>query len=459
MAKQTTIDRVPPQNIEAEMSVLGCLMISTDAIIRVADTLRAADFYKPAHAAIYEAILELFSRGEPIDILSVSNRLEEKGMLESSGGSSYLTSLVNSVPTASHVMHYADIVSRKKILRDLINASYHIGELGFNEDAHIELLLDEAEQKIFQISQHSLKQGFVKLKDTLDEAWTRFEHLSKHDGAMRGVPTGFKDLDMYLSGLQKSDLVILAARPSLGKTSLALTIAKNVALQSKLPVGVFSLEMSKDQLVDRLLAAEAHINLWNLRNGKLYDGDGQNDFERMRDAMDQLSTAPIFIDDGASSTVLQIRTMSRRLKAEQKNLGLIIVDYLQLINGEGRSENRVQEVSEISRALKQLARELDVPVLALSQLSRAVEMRTDGVPKLSDLRESGSIEQDADVVMFIHREDRVKKNTDKKNIAEIHIAKHRNGPIGIVELYFSEEHASFRELERHHMTEPASASF
>lgn len=454
-----TTDRIPPQNVEAEISVLGALMLSPDGMTRIADILRAADFYKPANTEVYEAMLELYGRGEPIDILSVSNRLEERGSLESVGGSSYLTSLVNSVPTASNIFHYATIVRRKKILRDLISASYHIGELGFNEDEHIESLLDQAEQRIFQISQHSLKQGFIQLKDTLDEAWERLESLHKGGGALRGISTGFADLDGYLSGLQKSDLIILAARPSLGKTSLALNIAQHVALNQKVPVGIFSLEMSKDQLVDRLLSAEAHINLWNLRGGKLYDGEGGGDFVRLRDAMDRLSAAPIFIDDGASSTVLQIRTMARRLKAEQNSLGLIVIDYLQLINSEGRSESRVQEVSEISRALKGLARELNVPILALSQLSRAVEMRTDGVPKLSDLRESGSIEQDADVVIFIHREDKIKKNTDKKNIAEIFIAKHRNGPVGSVELYFNNEQASFRTIEKHHATDAPDQRF
>ncbi|MEK7148781.1 MAG: replicative DNA helicase [Patescibacteria group bacterium] len=442
-------DRIPPQNIEAEMSVLGALMLSYDGMTRVADILRSQDFYKPTHQEIFDSMLELYARSEPIDVVSVTNRLNEKGTLETVGGSTYVTTLVNSVPTASNIVYYADIVRRKKVLRDLIDASYHIGELGFHEEENIEALLDSAEQKIFQISQHSLKQKFLKLKDTLVEAWDRLESLHKGgDAILRGVSTGFKDLDFLLAGLQKSDLIILAARPSLGKTSLALNIAQNVALHSKVPVGLFSLEMSKEQLVDRILASESHINLWNLRNGKLYDGEGANDFMRIRDAMDRLSEAPIFIDDAASSTVLQIRTMARRLKAEQKGLGLIVIDYLQLIQTPGRSESRVQEVSEISRSLKGLARELDVPILALSQLSRAVESRTDMIPKLSDLRESGSIEQDADVVMFIYREDKVKKNTERKNIAEIHVAKHRNGPTGIVELYFNEEHVSFRTIDR-----------
>ncbi len=441
-----TQERIPPQNIEAEISVLGALMLSSDAMNRVADTLRPADFYKPAHSEIYEAILELYGHGEPIDVLSVSSRITERGTLDSIGGSSYLATLVSSVPTASHIEHYGAIVRKKKILRDLINASYQIGEMGFDEASEIDMLLDGAEKKIFQISQHSLKQNFLHLKDMLSEAWTRFDNLHNGEHALRGVGTGFPELDGILSGFQKSDLIILAARPSLGKTSLALNIAKNVALAHNTPVGIFSLEMSRDQLVDRLLATEAHIDLGNLRSGKLPDGD----FVRIRDAMDRLAQAPLFIDDNGSSSIMQIRTLARRLKIEQKDLGLLVIDYLQLISGNGRPENRVQEVSEISRSLKSLARELNVPILALSQLSRAVESRTDGIPRLSDLRESGSIEQDADVVMFIHREDKFRKNTEKKNIAEIRIEKHRNGPTGIVELFFNENQVSFRTIERHH---------
>ncbi len=428
-------------------------MLSSDAMTRVADTLRSADFYKPAHSEIYEAILELYGRGEPIDVLSVSSRITERGTLDSVGGSSYLATLVSSVPTASHIEHYGGIVRKKKILRDLINASYQIGEMGFDEASEIETLLDGAEKKIFQISQHSLKQNFLHLKDMLSEAWNRFDILHNGENTLRGVGTGFPELDGILSGFQKSDLIILAARPSLGKTSLALNIAKNVALIHNTPVGIFSLEMSRDQLVDRLLASEAHIDLRSLRNGKLRDGDTDSDFVRIRDAMDRLAQAPIFIDDSGSSSIMQIRTMARRLKIEQKELGLLVIDYLQLIAGNGRPENRVQEVSEISRSLKSLARELDVPILALSQLSRAVESRTDGIPRLSDLRESGSIEQDADVVMFIHREDKIKKNTEKKNIAEIRIEKHRNGPTGIVELFFNENQVSFRTIERRHHTQ------
>jgi replicative DNA helicase len=445
--------RTPPQDVEAEISVLGSLMLDHDAIYRVADALSAHDFYKSAHREIFEAITDLFARREPVDVLSVGSRLKEKGKLDDIGGSGYLTTLVNAVPTASHVEHYASIVRRKRLLRDLIGASQQIAQLGYQEADNVEELLDEAEQKIFGIAKDSLRQEFFHVKDALEEAWDRIDRLHKGDGALRGVSTGFADMDGYLAGLQKSDLVILAARPSLGKTSLALNIARNVAVEEKKAVGVFSLEMSREQVTDRLIAAEAGVDLWRLRTGKLRADGPENDFERLRDAMGSLSQAPIFIDDVASPTVLELRAKARRLHA-QHELGLIVIDYLQLIRGHAKTESRVQEVSEISRALKGLAKELNVPVLALSQLSRGIEMRGPSArPKLSDLRESGSIEQDADVVMFIYREDKAKENTDKTNIAEILIEKHRNGPTGKVELYFSEQSAAFRTLEKHY-TEP-----
>ena len=439
--------RIPPQNVEAEMSVLGSLMLDREAMYRVADTLSVRDFYKPAHQLIYEAMLDLFKSHEPIDVLSVSTRLREKNILEDIGGSSYLTTLVNSVPTAAHVTHYGKIVHKKRVLRDLIDASYHIAELGYREEDSVEELLDEAEQRIFAISQTSLQQEFFAVKDALQEAWERIDHLHKGDGALRGVSTGFTDLDNLLAGFQKSDLIILASRPSLGKTSLALDIARNAALKAKVSVGLFSLEMSREQLVDRLVAAQAGVDLWRLRTGRLSSDGDDNDFVRIRDAMEELSQTAIFIDDAAMPTVMQIRAMARRLQAEH-GLDLLIIDYLQLIKGHDRAENRVQEVSEISRSLKALAKELNIPVLALSQLSRAVEARTDSIPKLSDLRESGSIEQDADVVMFIYREDKARKNTDRKNIADILIEKHRNGPTGKIQLYFAEEQASFRAIAR-----------
>ena len=443
--------RMPPQSIDAEMSILGSLMLDREAMYRVADMLSVRDFYKPSHQLIYEAMLDLFKAHEPIDVLSVSSRLREKGILEDIGGSSYLASLVNLVPTASHALHYAKIVNKKRVLRDLIDASYHIAELGYKEEESVENLLDEAEQRVFSISQTSIQQDFLPVKDALQEAWERLDNLHKGDGALRGITTGFKDLDNLIGGLQKSDLIILAARPSLGKTSLMLDIARNAALDpnTKASVGLFSLEMSREQLIDRLIAARAGIDLWKLRTGRLSSEGDDNDFVRIRDAMEDLSQAPIYIDDEAMPTVMQIRAMSRRLQAEH-GLDLVVVDYLQLIKGHERAENRVQEVSEISRSLKALAKELNVPVLAISQLSRAVESRTDSIPKLSDLRESGSLEQDADLVMFIYREDKAKKSTDRRNVADILIEKHRNGPTGRVELYFNEEQASFRSLARHY---------
>lgn len=432
---------MPPQDVEAEISVLGSLLLDKDAIYRVADVLSAHDFYKPLHREIYDAITDLNLRHDPVDVLSVASRLKEKGKLEDIGGSAYLASLVNSVPTASHVEHYASIVRKKRLLRDLIEASSHIAELGYREADNVEELIDAAEQKIFGIARDSLKQEFFLVKSALEEAWERIERLHKGDGALRGVSTGFSGLDNYLAGLQKSDLIILAARPSLGKTSLALTIAKHVALEEKKAVGVFSLEMSREQVVDRLLASDAKVDLWRLRTGHLNEAEG--DFTELRNAMARLAEAPLFIDDSASPTPIEIRAKARRLHATH-DLGLIVIDYLQLIRGHGRTESRVQEVSEISRSLKGLAKELNVPVLALSQLSRAIEQRGgDKKPQLSDLRESGSIEQDADVVMFIYRRDQ-----EQRQLAEILIEKHRNGPTGKVELAFHEGSATFRQLEK-----------
>jgi len=440
-------EKLPPQDIEAEKSLLGCLMIDPEAILKVADFLLPRDFYKDAHQKIYSAMLDLFEKREPIDVLSVSSRLREKNQLEEIGGVAYLTELVNSVPTASHVLTYAKIVQQKRILRDLIEASYEIGQMAYNEAEDVDVLLDRAEKKIFSIAQKSLTQTFTPVKETLEETFKRIDELSKHKGGLRGIPTGFRALDNILAGLQKSDLIILAARPSLGKSALAIDIARNVACNYKIPVGIFSLEMSKDQIVDRLIAAQADIDLWRLRTGRLSDEGEDNDFERIQRAMGVLSEAPIYIDDVASSNILQMRAMARRLQAD-KGLGLLIVDYLQLMEPRNPSLSMVQQVTENSKALKSLAKELNIPVLALSQLSRAVEQRTPPIPKLADLRESGSIEQDADVVLFIYREDRYKPNTERKNIADIIIAKHRNGPVGKVELYFDEPRVSFRDIEK-----------
>ncbi len=444
------IVRLPPQALEAEMSVLGSILIDREAIWRVVDSLEVTDFYKATHRVIYEAMLDLLGRREAIDVLSLSNRLREKGVLEEIGGTAYLTSLVNTVPTASNASYYGRIVHRKRIHRDLIEASHRISELGYQEEGDLETLLDDAEKTIFSIAQRSLQQEFLPVKTSLDEAFERIEKLHSGEGRLRGVSTGFNDLDNLLGGLQKSDLIVLAARPSLGKTSLALDIAKNVALKENLPVGFFSIEMSQEQVVDRLIAGQASVDLWRLRTGRLTDEGEDNDFVRIRDAMETLSQIPLYIDDVASPTVMQIRAMARRLQAEHGGLGLVVVDYLQLIRGQERTESRVQEVSEISRSLKAMAKELDVPVLAISQMSRAVELRADAMPKLSDLRESGALEQDADVVMFIYREDKVRKNTARQNMADILIEKHRNGPTGKVELYFNEPTVSFRSIAKHY---------
>jgi len=427
--------------------LLGCLMLDKNAIVKVVDFLGPRDFYRGSHQEIYQAASDLFEKGEPIDFLSLSNRLRERGKLEEIGGNGYLTELVNSVPTASHVLSYAKIVQRKRILRDLINASHEIGILGYNETEDTDLLLDQAEKKIFSIAQKSLSQNFILVKATLEDAFERIDKLSKHQGGLRGLPTGFTALDNILAGLQKSDLIILASRPGLGKSALAANIAANVATSQKVPVGIFSLEMSKDQVVDRLIASLANVDLWRLRTGRLSSEGDDNDFVKIQQAMGILSEAPIYIDDAASSNILQMRAMARRLQAD-KGLGLIIVDYLQLMEPRNPGDQIVKQVTEISRSLKGLARELNIPVLALSQLSRAVEQRSPQRPRLADLRESGSLEQDADVVLFIYREDRYRSETPRKNIADIIIAKHRNGPVGSVELYFDERIVSFRNLEK-----------
>jgi len=439
---------VPPQNIEAEMSVLGSLMLDKNAIVKIADLVRSDDFYKDANRLVYETMLELYEDREPIDVLSLSNKLEEKKQLEAIGGASYLTDLVNVVPTASNVIHYAKVVQKKSLLRKLITAASDIVELGYEEAEDVEKVLDEAEQKLFAVSQKYVKADFVELKTYLEAAFNRIDELHKGDRDLRGVPSGFSDLDNILAGFQKSDLVILAARPSIGKTALALDIARHVAVQKKIPVGIFSLEMSSDQLVDRMLAAEGRVDAWRIRTGRLRSGENDDDFAKIGEAMGVLSEAPIFIDDSARANVMEMRTLARRLQAEH-NLGLIIIDYLQLMEGR-TSDNRVQEVSEISRSLKGLARELNIPVMALSQLSRAVENRSPQVPKLSDLRESGSIEQDADVVMFLYREDREKPDTPNKNVIQVIVSKHRNGPLGTANLYFNDTITSFSSLEKKH---------
>ncbi len=442
-------EKIPPQNLEAEQSLLGSIMIDGESMFKVSDFLQVRDFYSKAHQDIYEAILDLFERKEAIDLLSVSGRLQEKEILKQVGGKSYLTELVNSVPTATHATDYARIIQKKRILRDLIRSGQEISVSAYDESREVEKLLDEAESKIFSISQKSRGENFVHIKDSLEEAFERIERLSQDGGETRGIPTGFSDIDNILSGMQKSDLVILAARPSMGKSSLASEIAKNVAMNHDIPVGIFSLEMSVDQIVDRLVASISGINLWKLRTGKLKKDPADSDFDRIREGFGSLSGSPLYIDDSFSFNVMQMRTMARRLQAD-KGLGLIIIDYLQLMEPKNSSASPVQQMTEISRELKSLAKELNVPVIALSQLSRAPEQRTPQIPRLSDLRESGSIEQDADVVMFIYREDYYREDTSRRNIADVIIAKHRNGPIGKAELYFDKDTASFKNLDKTH---------
>jgi replicative DNA helicase len=450
--KKTSLFRnkvqVPPHNIEAEISVLGALMISKDAITKIADLIKPDDFYKEIHETIYKSLLELYQEQQPLDILGVSSKLKEKKLLKKIGGRAYLTELINAVPTASNVISYAQLVKKKSVLRKLIEAASDVLEMSYQEDKPLDEILDKAEQKLFGVSQQSTKQEFSPINQLLESAFVRIDEMHKNSDKFRGVPTGFYDLDNILSGLQKSDLIILAARPSIGKTSFALDLARNAALNEKISVGVFSLEMSSDQLVDRMLAAQAKVNLWSLRTGNLDSDNEDDEFQRIGDAMGMLSEAPIYIDDRGTSNIMEMRTMARRLQAE-KGLDLLVIDYLQLMEGRSyNSESRVQEISEISRGLKNLAKELNIPILALSQLSRAVESRSPQIPKLSDLRESGSIEQDADIVMFLYREDRENPETENKNIIEVIIAKHRNGPVGKVPMYFDEEYTSFKSLER-----------
>jgi len=439
------VAKIPPQSIEAEQSVLGSLLMDKDAIIKVADILRTDDFYREDHATIYGCILKLFEKRKPIDVVTLTDELEKEKKLKDVGGASYLATLVNSVPTSAHVATYAAIVHQKATLRRLISAAASITEFGFDETSDLETILDKAESTLFSVSQKYVKQYFTPIKDVLEESFDRIDKLHKEKGVLRGVPTGFRDLDNLLAGLQRSDLIVLAARPSIGKSSLALNMADHVACEAKLPVGLFSLEMSKEQVIDRFLCLRGSVDSWKLRTGNLED----EDFGKLNYAMGVLSEAPIFIDDSPFLNVMEIRTKARRLQVEH-DLGLIIIDYMQLMSGMGsrNADNRVQEVSEISRSLKALARELNVPVLAISQLSRAVEHRPDKRPMLADLRESGSIEQDADVVMFIYRDDYYDKDSDKKNLAEILIRKHRNGPTGDIELYFKPEFMKFATIEK-----------
>lgn len=443
--------KIPPQNSEAEASLLGAILIDTEAIVKIADLVIPDDFYEERHKRIYEAVLQLYEKHSPVDILTLSDQLRSTGFIEMVGGAAYLTELTNFVPTAAHAEQYAEIITQKSLRRRLIKASQDIVTLGFDEARNLQELIEDAERRMFEVSQKHIKQDIASIETILSESFDRLDELHKDKGKIRGVPTGFRDLDNILAGLQKSDLFILAARPSMGKTAFALNLAHSVAVKASQPVLLFSLEMSKEQLVDRMLSMESGVDAWALRTGNLTD----NDFEKIGQAMGALSEAKIYIDDTPSITVSELRTKARR-EAHQHELGLIIVDYLQLMSGGakfGGDGNRVQEISEISRGLKGIARELNVPLIALSQLSRSVESRHPQIPQLSDLRESGSIEQDADVVAFLYREDYYNPETERKSVTDLFIKKHRNGPVGGVELYFDKEKQRFRSLDSRR-TEP-----
>lgn len=436
----------PPQSVEFETSVLGSIIIDPDAITKVADVVRPVDFYDDRHRSIYEACLRLYDQNSPIDVLTLSEELRKEGLLQEVGGGAYLTRLTNLVPSSANVEQYASVVASKSVRRRLITASNEISRIGHDDKHTIAELVELAEAKLFDVSKRFVSSDVASLETILEGSFDRLDALHKDKGSIRGITSGFRDLDGKLAGFQKSDLIILAARPSMGKTAMALNLAQNAAIKAGKPVLLFSLEMSKEQLVDRMLASEAGVNSWNLRTGNLSDSD----FEKISHAMGSLSEADLFIDDTPGITVSELRTKARR-EAHKHELGLIVVDYLQLMSGGakfGGTENRVQEISEISRGLKSIARELSVPVIALSQLSRSVESRSPQIPQLSDLRESGSIEQDADVVMFLYREDYYKEDSEKPNILDVIISKHRNGPTGKVELYFDRERQKIMNLDK-----------
>ena len=438
------MEKLLPQNIEAECGVLGSIIIDPEAIVQVSDFLHADDFYRDAHHTIYEVILQLYEEHEPADFITICDELERRNRLEEVGGASYITSLINQVPTSGNVEFYARIVERTAILRRLIHAAGQIAAIAY-EEGDADIALDKAEQLIFNISQRHARSDFTHMRDVLAEYMNKLDKLHERRGTIVGVPTGFTDLDRITGGLQKSDLIVLAARPGIGKSSLALSLAHNAALKYYTSIAVFSLEMSKDQLAQRLLSMDAGIDQQRLRTGIIEE----DEWDRIVYAMDTLSESNIWIDDTAGISTMEMRSKARRLQAEH-GIDLIIVDYLQLMQatiGGKRNENRVQEISEISRSLKGLARELNIPVLALAQLSRAVESRQSKVPQLSDLRESGSIEQDSDIVMFIYRDDLYNQESERKNIADIIIAKHRNGPIGEISLFFQASQTRFRDLE------------
>lgn len=440
--------KLPPQNIEAEQSLLGALLIDKDAVIKVAELLTPADFYRTeTHGYIFAAMKNLYDRREPIDLVTMTEELKKQGTYDKVGGSSYLTTLVNVVPTSAHIENYARIIKAHSVKRNLIAQATRLVEQAYEDGEEIGELLENAEQAIFSISQQNVKRDFIAIKDALTESFDRLDELQKTSGKLRGVPTGFRDLDSKLAGMQDSNLIIFAARPGMGKTSFALNVAQHVAVNANLPVAIFSLEMSQEELVDRLLVNQADIDAWKLKTGKL----DEKDYDRLSNAMGELAEAPLFIDDTPGMTIGEMRTKARRLQMEH-GLRFIVVDYLQLVHGRSQ-ENRVQEVSEISQSLKNLARELKVPVFALSQLNRAVEARGTRKPQLADLRESGAIEQDADVVMFIYNED-----PEKREAVTLDIQKHRNGPTGEIPLMFRPDRVRFYGMERQRSAPRPAAS-
>ncbi len=432
----------PPQNLEAEESVLGAMMLSPGAIGAVSEVLDASDFYRGSHAKIYHAAVGLYAKGEPVDAITLVDELEERGELEGAGGRVRLHELAALVPATANAAHYARIVREMATLRGLISAGQQIAQLGWERPGETQMLVDRAEQVVFDLSQSRVSTEFSHIEELLKESFERITQLYEAGADVTGVPSGFRDLDRLTSGFQEGNLIIVAGRPSMGKSALALCMAANIALRHETPVALFTLEMSKSEVTQRLLCSEAKVDVQKLRSGKL----GQDDWPRLVAAGDKLMRAPIYVDDMGSITMMEIRSKARRLKSREPNLGLIVVDYLQLMTSTSSVEYRVQEVSAVSRSLKLLARDLEVPVLALSQLSRAVEQRSDKRPILSDLRESGSIEQDADLVMFVYRDEYYNEDSDQQGLAELILAKHRNGPTGTEKLSFLKRYAKFADL-------------
>ncbi|MBD2871796.1 replicative DNA helicase [Paenibacillus arenilitoris] len=454
MSTELMFDRVPPQNLEAEQAVIGAVLLQTEALITAMERVRSEDFYSGPHRLIFEAMVELAEANQPVDLVTLTAHMQDQQVLEEIGGVSYLAKLANSVPTAANVDYYAQIVEEKSMLRRLIRTATNIVSDGYANSDDVAVLLGDAEKKILEISNRRSGSGFISIRDVLMEVFEKVEMLyTNRGGGPTGIPSGFTDLDRMTAGFQRSDLIIVAARPSVGKTAFALNIAQNVGVRARETVAIFSLEMSAAQLVQRMVCAEGNVDAQRMRTGHL-EGD---DWEKLTMAIGALSESEVYIDDTPGITVAEIRSKCRRLKKE-RGLGMILIDYLQLISGRGKAgENRQQEVSEISRTLKHIARELEVPVIALSQLSRGVEQRQDKRPMMSDLRESGSIEQDADIVAFLYRDDYYDKESEKKNIIEIIIAKQRNGPVGTVELAFLKQFNKFVSLDRTH-EEPPHAS-